>query len=389
MLKKVPKSDLMREVYSLTLNDEDFVHSMRILPEEKLISYCDYIGNTIKDFEKAIKVILRLKNFLRISLKVYSSLTSEQSMKLIISNACEILDCDRSSIFTYDKYSNSLWLHSGEGIMNTNFKTPVDKGIIGLVFTKGERIKLDDAYLDERFNKDIDQKTNYRTRTILCIPLKDNENNIIGVLESINKRNGLFTIDDEEIMEIFANQASCILNNSLLHDENFSFSSKLKATLDFAAKLAISKSYSNFSLINEEILTYYFSANLSQVLFYNKEKNCLLKVTKYEETVKKCNYGIIGYVFSHKEMIGFNSVDESIYFNNIIDLETGYPVITFPIISQVDEEILAIVQTVYPNKLNPINNLPNDNDFNLLSYYINLCSIWLENYKKEEMLLIK
>ena len=51
-------------------------------------------------------------------------------------------------------------------------KIPADRGIFGMLFTKGERIKIDVAYLDDKFNKEIDFKNYYRTRTILCVPLK-------------------------------------------------------------------------------------------------------------------------------------------------------------------------------------------------------------------------
>jgi hypothetical protein len=377
-LKKVPKTELIKEMYNLTLNDVDFIHAMRIFPEDKLITYCEMIGNIIKDFEKAIKVIYRLKNFLRVSNKFYNSMTANESVNILIKNACEILDCDRSTIFTYDKYTNSLILHSGEGFGRNEEKFPVDKGIIGLVFNKGERVKLDDAYLDDRFNKEVDKNTNYRTRTILCVPLKDHENNIIGVIQSINKRKGLFTTDDEEIMEIFANQASSIIKSSILNDEYFNFSSRLRYTIDYAIKLTKCSSFYDLSCLSEEVLSYYFSAKLSQILFYNKEKNCLVKVTKDENIEKKSNFGIVGYVFKHKEIIGFNNIDDSNYFNKIVDLEIGYPVLTFPILSQ-DDEILAITQTAYPNRLNPKTNLPRDNDFSLLQYYRNVCAVWIES----------
>ena len=49
-----------------------------------------------------------------------------------------------------------------------------------------------DAYEDPRFNKKVDIDTGYRTKTILCVPIKDESNKIIGCLEAINKIQGLF-----------------------------------------------------------------------------------------------------------------------------------------------------------------------------------------------------
>ncbi len=54
------------------------------------------------------------------------------------------------------------------------------KGIVGNVATTGKVIKIDDAYLDARFNKEVDKASKYTTKTILCAPIKDSDGKNIG-----------------------------------------------------------------------------------------------------------------------------------------------------------------------------------------------------------------
>ena len=57
------------------------------------------------------------------------------------------------------------------------------------MFHGKKKIRIEDSYTDPRFNKDIDVKTNYRTKSILCYPLVDNDGKCFGVIETINKFN--------------------------------------------------------------------------------------------------------------------------------------------------------------------------------------------------------
>ena len=71
------------------------------------------------------------------------------------------------------------------------------------------------AYNDPRFNKEVDKLTHYKTNTILCAPIFDQDSKgVIGVLQCINKLKGYFTKDDEGLMKIVTCLAAIILRNS-------------------------------------------------------------------------------------------------------------------------------------------------------------------------------
>lgn len=94
----------------------------------------------------------------------------------------------------------------------------MEQGIAGSVATSGQILNIPDAYDNPAFNQAIDKKSGYRTRAILCLPIKC-EDQVIGVIQLINKMDGcgIFTTEDEDIMMIFLSIAGPILASSHLY----------------------------------------------------------------------------------------------------------------------------------------------------------------------------
>ena len=107
-----------------------------------------------------------MKDLIKGSINLIESIISNDSSKKFIEITCDILKCDRISLFIYDKISDKLILVTAEGLNRAQIKLDKTKGIVGNCFTECKVIRIEDAYLDERFNKDIDKQTNYRTKTI-------------------------------------------------------------------------------------------------------------------------------------------------------------------------------------------------------------------------------
>ncbi len=217
----------------------------------------------------------------------------EDATSLIMKNACDILDCDRTTIFVYDKCSKMLTVYQGVGF---NLKVPADKGIVGAVFQKGEREKIDDAYLDSRFNQDVDFKTGYKTKTILCVPLKHSDGEVFGVIQAINKKTGLFNADDEELMEYFATQSSFLISNALYFDENSSFIYRIKNLIDFSINLQNTTKITEFSNIVEKMMNLLWTSNLTKFLLVDEEQNKFYQYSNYNKVEVTKNLGIIGQV---------------------------------------------------------------------------------------------
>jgi adenylate cyclase len=155
-----------------------------------------------------IQVLLDVANQLSSELETKSLITT------IMQKARELLDADRCTLFLLDKENGQLWSKIADG--TPEIRIPMHMGIAGHVATTGEVLNIPDAYNDKRFNKEIDLKTGYRTRTILCMPLRNNQAQIIGVTQMINRRAGEFDKEDEELLNAFSAQAGVAIENSML-----------------------------------------------------------------------------------------------------------------------------------------------------------------------------
>lgn len=384
VLQKIITGDLIREIKGLTNNDEEFVYAMRTYPDDKLTMFNDILVTLIKDYEYSVNLIKRIKSFLGVTVRVVNTMILEDAIDMIIKNSCEILICDRTSIFVHDRDTDMLVIHTGLGLKKGEWRVKTTEGIVGFVFMSGEKQKVDDAYLDDRFNREIDKKTNYKTKTLLCIPLKDEFGACFGVIQAINKKNGLFSSDDEELMEIFANQASSILKNSMKFDENLSFISRLKMLVNFSIECHNCENYFDFTDLSETLLMKFWSSNLAHIVVVKNDKFYHYDNDQIKQ--KPTNIGIIGKVFAKKEMIAVNSGYENGDFNNLVDIECGFSLVTFPILDNKEyKNVLAIVQVAYPYPISRTTNQPKQIDSDVVNFYCTIASLWLtRNYDKEE-----
>mmetsp|Transcript_89782 Transcript_89782/g.159629 ORF Transcript_89782/g.159629 Transcript_89782/m.159629 type:complete len:921 (+) Transcript_89782:81-2843(+) len=103
------------------------------------------------------------------------------------------LTADRASLYLIDNENDELYIQAGE----ITLKLPKAQGIAGACATNKQVINIPDAYQDERFNREVDQRTGYRTQTILCTPIKSLSGDIIGVSQFINKKGSSFDSGDE------------------------------------------------------------------------------------------------------------------------------------------------------------------------------------------------
>src|SRR5262245_5997811 len=108
----------------------------------------------------------------------------------ILEKTSQLLQADRASVFLVDKQRGELWNKVAQGMATAEIRFPMDRGIAGHVASTGEVLNIPDAYESRYFNPEIDQKTGYRTRSILCVPIRDDRHEIIGVVSVINRKDG-------------------------------------------------------------------------------------------------------------------------------------------------------------------------------------------------------
>ena len=157
--------------------------------------------------------------FLHIVGEITSQLDLDGLLQRIMSEVTRMLGSERSTLFLNDERTGELFsrLAQGDGVLE--IRLPNTAGIAGTVFTGGETMNIPYAYADLRFDPSFDIQTGFFTHSILCAPVVNQQGKIIGVTETLNKKGGPFTEEDEQRLKAFTAQMAIALENAKLFDD--------------------------------------------------------------------------------------------------------------------------------------------------------------------------
>ncbi len=163
-----------------------------------------------------------LRELLARLIGISSSLTAEldfdRLFPLIIGHVTEAMAAERTSLYVVDRDKGEIWTRVSEGIKQ--IRLPMGQGISGRVAATGELLNIVDAWELPYFDRSFDLINNFRTKSVLCLPIKDRQGETIGVIQVINKKNkGSFNGEDEVFLKGLTSQVAIALENSLLVDE--------------------------------------------------------------------------------------------------------------------------------------------------------------------------
>ena len=129
----------------------------------------------------------------------------------------QLLDADRATIFIVDRERGEIWSRVALGTGAGEIRQAIGVGIAGLVAATGETVNIPDAYDDPRFNPEPDQRTGYRTKSLLTFPMTGQNERVIGVFQVVNKNGGGdFSADDEETLSSLGASAAVAVENAQL-----------------------------------------------------------------------------------------------------------------------------------------------------------------------------
>lgn len=167
--------------------------------------------------QRRIKELQTLNEVVRV---LNSSLDPDQIFKRIMEKITDLIKAEAWSLLMLDKERDELYFEEAAGPVGQKLigkRIEIGKGVVGWVAKGGKSIIVPDVNQDPRFNPFFDKKTSFKTKSILCVPLKRG-NELFGVLEMINKIGGdPFVRDDLLLLEIFAEHATVAIQNAMLY----------------------------------------------------------------------------------------------------------------------------------------------------------------------------
>lgn len=155
--------------------------------------------------------------------RISCELRLDKLLDIIGQQITKMLDVGRCTIYLKDVEKNELWskIAQGRGLEHTEIRVPLSgSGVISLVARTGETINLPNAYEDPRFSMDVDMVTDFRTHSMLAIPLKNNSGKVLGVFQVANKADGSpFDKKDEGILLLLATLAGSAIEIARLYQD--------------------------------------------------------------------------------------------------------------------------------------------------------------------------
>jgi signal transduction histidine kinase len=142
-----------------------------------------------------------LSILLEVSKALASHVRLDDLLDTIMSKTAEVLDAERATLFLYDAARDELWSKTADQLEITEIRLPMGAGIAGDVARTRIVANIPDAYADPRFNPEFDRRTGYRTRSALSMPLIGADDELVGVIQVLNKRNqAQFDQEDEALL---------------------------------------------------------------------------------------------------------------------------------------------------------------------------------------------
>lgn len=178
----------------------------------------------------SVELLGTIDSLMQCSILVNADLSIERVLKCIMDEAKSLVGAEVASVFLVDEENQELY--STVNSTGGELRIPISSGVAGRVASSGMPLIVRDAYCDARFNTAVDAKTGFKTRNIMCVPVRSGKWGTIGVAQLINKTSGgilaavsgkegsgtekdhHFTDDDQHFFQVLASQAAVAIVNS-------------------------------------------------------------------------------------------------------------------------------------------------------------------------------
>ncbi|MDF1876568.1 HD domain-containing protein [Sulfurimonas sp. SAG-AH-194-L11] len=162
----------------------------------------------------------RILELVFIYLAEVSSLKNYDEILEVLARMGKVLtNADRCTIWVVSDDDTEIWTKVAHGI--GTLRIPKKSGIVGACISSGERLIVDDVYQDDRFYKEIDIESGYKTKSMIVIPMYDYDDNIIGAFQVINHQGEKSVFDTRDInnLTLASSYAAETLNSAKLSTE--------------------------------------------------------------------------------------------------------------------------------------------------------------------------
>jgi phosphoserine phosphatase RsbU/P len=203
----------------LRRSPEVAIRLLQVLSTRLRASNDHFVAEIGRRLSKSRAEVHTLQKLIDAAKSLNSTLDLDELLDVILETALRVVDGERGSVYIFNEARTEIWTKVARGLDRDGEKIirlPLGKGIAGYVAATGDTINIPEAYHDPRFNPEFDRKTGYRTRSILCAPMRNRDGGIVGVFQLLNKKDGPFTDADGVILDALSVHAAIAIENARL-----------------------------------------------------------------------------------------------------------------------------------------------------------------------------
>ena len=332
--------------------------------------------------QSSAQALRRATLLLEVSRRCAQKSSLDGILEVLVEMTSNALNCDRGTLFLNDPASGELYSRVAQGDLTREIRLLNSAGIAGSVFQSGEPALIDDAYTDERFNSSVDERTGYRTQTIICVPVHTMSDEIIGVMQCLNKREGTFTAEDLSLLVDMTRQAAIALQSLQYIEQIERNRAKEMSFLELVSDI---NSEFDLSALLQRVVAEtcnMLQAERATIFLHDAETQTLFsRVASGAEIAEirlPSHAGIAGAVFTSGQSMNIPYAYADLRFNPTFDRQTGFftrSILCVPIVNK-DNRRIGVTQV-----LNKKGGVFTDEDEQRLKAFTAQVSIALENSK--------
>ena len=307
----------------------------------------------------------------------------DEALETLVKITTSTIGAERGTIFLNDSSTGELYSRIAQGSFRREIRIMNSKGVAGWVFSHNEGAIIPDAYKDDRFNKAVDVRTGFRTKSILCAPLRTVNGEKIGVSQILNKIDGEFSQDDLELLEAMTEQAAIAIQGNIIVEQVEAARKQELEFLDVVSQVASELELT--PLLQKIISTISTMLDCERAtLFINDEKTNELYTEVGEGLDEKSiirfpnHLGIAGTVFTSAKPVNIPHAYADLRFNPSFDKQTGFftrSILCMPVLNK-EGKTIGVSQV-----LNKRGGSFNQEDEKRLAAFTSQISMGIENAK--------
>ena len=270
----------------------------------------------------------------------------------VLENISHAVNANRSSFFLLDTESATLQSLAAQGIGGAIISLPLGKGVAGQVAETGKPLIINDAQRSLLVDRSHDQNLGFVTRMILCVPVFDERRNVLGVIQALNKKKGLFDSNDLVILNSLAATVALIIKNAQLYETAKRGREDISTLLEVTSAISSELELDNLIQLIMNKASAITHSDRSSLFLLDEEKNELW--TKYAMGLGDAairvpmGKGIVGMVAESKEPYIVTDAYQNPFFDSSADKSTGYKtrsILSVPVLNA-NKKLLGVIQVI-------------------------------------------